>query len=53
MNKKYEREGFKFPAETGRIELYSKRFEKYGYDPLPFYEEPPASPYSTPELSNL
>jgi len=48
--KKYGKEGFKFPTETGKIELYSKRFEKYGYDPLPYYEEPPVSPYSTPEL---
>jgi anaerobic selenocysteine-containing dehydrogenase len=48
--KKYEKEGFKFATETGKIELYSKRFEKYGYDPLPHYEEPPQSPYSTPEL---
>jgi len=48
--KKYEEEGYKFPTDTGKIELYSKRFEKYGYDPLPYYEEPPESPYSTPEL---
>ena len=48
--KKYEKEGYRFPTETGKIELYSKHFEKYGYDPLPYYEEPPQSPYSTPEL---
>ncbi len=48
--KKYEKEGFKFPTGTGKIELYSRRFEEYGYDPLPYYEEPPVSPYSTPEL---
>jgi len=48
--KKYEKEGYRFPTETGKIELYSKRWEKYGYDPLPYYEEPPQSPYSTPEL---
>lgn len=48
--KKYEKAGYKFPTETGKIELYSKRWEKYGYDPLPYYEEPPQSPYSTPEL---
>jgi len=48
--KKYEKEGYRFPTETGKIELYSKLFEKYGYDPLPYYEEPPQSPYSTPEL---
>ena len=48
--KKYEQEGFKFGTETGKIELYSKRHEKYGYDPLPSYQEPAESPYSTPEL---
>jgi len=48
--KKHEKEGYSFPTETGRVELYSKHFEKYGYDPLPYYEEPPQSPYSTPEL---
>jgi len=49
-HKKYEEEGYSFPAETGKIELYSKHFEKYGYDPLPCYREPPQSPYSTPDL---
>ena len=49
-SKKYEKEGYKFPTKTGKIELYSKHYEKYGYDPLPYYEEPPQSPYSTPEL---
>jgi anaerobic selenocysteine-containing dehydrogenase len=48
--KKYEQEGYKFGTETGKVELYSKHFEKFGYDPLPFYEEPAESPYSTPEL---
>jgi len=46
--KKYEEEGFKTP--TGKVELYSTVFEKYGYDPLPTYTEPPESPLSTPEL---
>ena len=46
--KKYEREGFDTP--TGKVELYSTVFEKYGYDPLPTYVEPPESPVSTPEL---
>ncbi len=49
-HRKYEKEGFKFFTDTGKIEFYSKFFEKYGYDPLPYYEEPPQSPYSTPEL---
>lgn len=45
--KKYEKGGFGTP--TGKIELYSTVFEKYGYEPLPTYAEPPSSPVSTPE----
>ena len=45
--RKYETDGFKTP--TGKIELYSTRFEQLGYAPLPYYEEPPESPISTPE----
>lgn len=45
---KYKYGGFKTP--TGKVELYSTIFEKYGYDPLPIYVEPPESPISTPEL---
>ena len=47
--KKYEQGGFRTP--TGKIELYSTRFEKMGYAPLPSYEEPPESPISTPEIA--
>lgn len=47
--RKYEREGFRTP--TGKVELYSTRLEQMGYAPLPYYEEPPESPYSTPELA--
>ena len=47
--RKYENGGFKTP--TGKIELYSTRFEKMGYAPLPSYEEPPESPISTPEIA--
>lgn len=39
-----------FPTETGRIELYSLPMARWGLDPLPFAEEPPESPVSTPEL---
>jgi len=49
--KKYEKRGG-FRTPTGKIELYSTVFEKLGYDPLPYYEEPPESPLSTPELLN-
>ncbi|MGC2116346.1 MAG: molybdopterin-dependent oxidoreductase, partial [Pseudolabrys sp.] len=47
--RKYENGGFKTP--TGKIELYSTRFERLGYAPLPYYEEPPESPISTPEIA--
>ena len=46
--RKYEENGFDTP--TRKIELYSTRMEDMGYDPLPYYEEPPESPLSTPEL---
>lgn len=46
--KKYEQTGFFTP--TKKVELYSTRFEKCGYDPLPSYKEPPESPVSSPEL---
>jgi anaerobic selenocysteine-containing dehydrogenase len=39
-----------FNTETGKIELYSKTYESWGIDPLPFYVEPPQSPVSTPDL---
>jgi len=39
-----------FNTPTGRIELYSATFEGWGLDPLPYFEEPTESPYSTPEL---
>jgi len=45
--KKYKQE---FKTPTGKVELYSTIFEKYGYDPLPTYLEPPESPFSTPDL---
>ena len=45
---KYKEGGFNTP--TGKVELYSTIFEKYGYDALPTYTEPPESPASTPEL---
>jgi anaerobic selenocysteine-containing dehydrogenase len=47
--RKYENGGFKTP--TGKIELYSTRFEQMGYDPLPSYREPPESPLATPEIA--
>jgi anaerobic selenocysteine-containing dehydrogenase len=45
---KYKENGFSTPSR--KFELYSSLLEKWGYDPLPQYREPPESPYSTPEL---
>lgn len=39
-----------FETPTGKLELYSKKYEQWGLDPLPYFEEPPESPVSTPEL---
>jgi len=33
------------------VELYSKRLEEWGFDPLPVYHEQPETPYSDPELA--
>lgn len=40
-----------FMTPTGRIELYSTMLEAWGDDALPYYEEPPTSPVSTPEYA--
>jgi anaerobic selenocysteine-containing dehydrogenase len=44
--KKYEQNGFK--TSSGKVEVYSKELERYGYDPLPTYVEPGESPLSAP-----
>ena len=46
--RKYEWRQFNTPSR--KVELYSKRMESYGLDPLPYAEEPYESPVSTPEL---
>jgi anaerobic selenocysteine-containing dehydrogenase len=46
--KKYEQGGFDTPS--GKVELKCSTLEAMGYDPLPYYVEPPESPYSTPDL---
>ncbi len=40
-----------FATRSGKFELYSNLLEELGYDPLPYYEEPPESPVSTPEIA--
>ncbi len=47
--KKYEKVGF--ATATGKVELYSKIFEKLGYDPLPQYRESAETPASDPEMA--
>jgi len=47
--KKYKKDGFKTPS--GKVELYSERMEKFGYDPLPTYYECGDSAVSLPHLS--
>jgi anaerobic selenocysteine-containing dehydrogenase len=46
--RKYESEGFATPS--GKFELFCSTLDSMGYDPLPYFVEPPESPYSTPEL---
>lgn len=40
-----------YMTQTGRIELWSHAYYNYGDDPMPYFLEPPFSPYSTPELA--
>jgi thiosulfate reductase / polysulfide reductase chain A len=40
-----------FATPSGKIELYSNVLKELGYDPLPFYEEPPESPVRTPDVA--
>ena len=40
-----------FATVTGLYELAPVLFDAWDMDPLPFYEEPPSSPYSTPGLA--
>ena len=39
-----------FGTESGMVEAYCQRFADWGDDPMPYYEEPPYSPVSTPDL---
>jgi thiosulfate reductase/polysulfide reductase chain A len=40
-----------FATPSRKVELYSNVLQELGYDPLPFYQEPPESPISTPEVA--
>jgi len=51
MYRKYE--GFMggFFTPSKKVEIYSERLEKLGYDPLPVYKEPAESPVSRPDVA--
>lgn len=40
-----------FNTPTGKFELYSENLKSWDLDPLPYFEEPPESPVSTPEVA--
>ena len=40
-----------FKTPSGKIELYSERLKKWGYDPLPVFYELAETPFSDPELA--
>jgi anaerobic selenocysteine-containing dehydrogenase len=40
-----------FNTPSGKIEFSSSILEKYGYQAVPDFAEPPMSPYSTPDLA--
>ena len=49
--RKYESNGSGFQTPSRKVELYCSIAEKLGYEPLPYHQEPPESPYSQPELA--
>ena len=38
-----------FNSPSGRIELYGTNYQRFGDEPLPYYQEPPFGPVTTPE----
>ena len=40
-----------FATPTGKVEICSTILEKLGYDALPYFQEPPETPISAPELA--
>jgi anaerobic selenocysteine-containing dehydrogenase len=40
-----------FATDSKKLEIYSEKLEKMGYDPLPDYKEPAETPFSTPDLT--
>jgi thiosulfate reductase/polysulfide reductase chain A len=48
--KRYKEGSPAFNTPSGKVELRSSIFAEMGVDPLPVYQEPPESPFSTPKL---
>ncbi len=46
--RKYENQGFGTPS--GKVEIYSSIFAKFGLEPLPVFREPIESPAGSPEI---
>ena len=44
----YLRDGFK--TDSKKVEIYSEKMARLGYDPLPTFHEPVESPFSRPDL---
>lgn len=38
-----------FDTPSGKVEVYSRRLEEWGFDPLPIYREAPDTPLSDPD----
>ena len=49
-HKIYEKSNFNTPS--GKVEIRSSIFERFGYNPLPAYSEPLESPVSRPDLAS-
>jgi thiosulfate reductase/polysulfide reductase chain A len=47
--RKYETQGFGTPS--GKVEVYSSIFARFGLEPLPVYREPVESPEGSPKLA--
>jgi thiosulfate reductase/polysulfide reductase chain A len=47
--RKFEKRGFRTPS--GKVELFCKTLERFGYDPMPSYKELPESPVEQPDLT--
>jgi len=47
--RRYKTDGFDTPS--GKVEIFSTRLQKMGFDPLPVYHEFPETPFSDPELA--